>query len=76
MFPRACQAAMTGLAARSSDEELKMNMKKLGMGFSIAGAGIAAHQIDANGFDKTQAVVAAGANAVFAGLFLKDILKK
>lgn len=76
MFPHACQGAMMGLAARSSDEELKMNMKKLGLGASIAGAGIAAHQIDANGFDKTQAVVAVGFNTVFAGLFLKDILKK
>lgn len=64
------------LTAKSSDEELKKNVKALSAGFSLLGAGVAAHQVDANGFDKTQGKIAVGANLALAALLLKDVLGK
>ena len=64
------------LVANSSDEELKKNVKVFSAASSLVGAGVAAHQVGANGFDKTQGKIAVGVNALLAGLMIKDVLGK
>ena len=70
------QGATNALIAKSSDEELKKNVKALNAGVYLMASGIAAHQVNSNGLDKTQAKISIGTNLVLGALILKDALGK
>jgi len=59
-----------------NDKETVKKSKMAGAAFSAASIGMCMHQMDKNGFDKNQAMIAMGMNAVLGGLMLRDALKK
>ena len=74
-FSNLMMGAMSGVMASA---DLKPNdqkkVKALMAAGSIAGAAMALHQVDANGFDKTQTKVATAANMLFGAAAIKDII--